>query len=87
MLQNIKHKYLRKHKNNKTWSDRSKARKIQKSKKKCFSGVIFKNIIVSELIQMKTGFKCLFEDLNDVIGNLSWQHLKWLGMPNVNDDN
>ena len=87
MLQNIKHKYLRKHKNGKTWSDRSKARKIQKSKKKCFSGVIFKNIIVSELIQMKKGFKCLFEDLNDVIGNLSWQHLKGLGMSNVNDDN
>ena len=43
----------------------------KKVKKKCFSGVIFKNIIVSELIQMKKGFKCLFEDLNDVIGNLS----------------
>ena len=81
MLQNIKHKYLRKHKNDKTWSDRSKARKFQKKvKKKCFSGVIFKNIIVSELIQMKKGFKCLFEDLNDVIGNLSWQRLKWVGM-------
>ena len=61
--------------------------KFRKVKKKCFSGVIFKNIIVSELIQMKKGFKCLFEDLNDVIGNLSWQHLKWLGMSNVNDDN
>lgn len=43
--------------------------------------------MVSELIQMKKGFKCLFEDLNDVIGNLSWQRLKWLGMSNVNDDN
>ena len=83
MLQNIKHKYLRKHKNDKTWSDRSKARKIQKSKKKCFSGVIFKNIIVSELIQMKKGFKW-FEWF---IGNLSWQRLKWVGMSNVNDDN